>query len=329
MKQSLVLLTLLALVSVAHAHQDPARPGRLKMTRGLTLASASPGWLEKEINLNIKNEKPGDAIKQVLRAAGKSADKVEIDEGVAAPQISLSIKNVQTRDALAAIGRLAGATAYVTDDDDKIVVRLKKRSAVEVYTVSGFSSFPAEARKDFENALVTSREALAQIRTRLPEIVSMPGRPGFPANATLIQSFLPSKMVSLDVKDQDIREVLKTLLKQADVSYVLEEDIPEGKRHSFTFENVSLRTALDVVCESVGIGWGVKRSENKPLVQIGKKWAKKSLLGQSGPGMFPHYFDTSPGTDFSFTFPEIIGAPDFPVLPPTPVTTWGTPEIIL
>jgi type II secretory pathway component GspD/PulD (secretin) len=330
MKQSLVLLSLLALLSAAYAHQDPARPGRPRVARSVTFAGARPGWLDKEIDVSLKNQKLGDAVKQILKAAGKNVDKVEIDEGVASPQISVAAKGVKVRDALAAVGRLAGATAYVIDEDDKITVRMKKRDAVEVYTGYTISSsgMPAGARKEYENAMIASREALAQIRTEFPTIVSRPG--GF-SGAMATQSFLPDKSVSLDVKDQDVREILKTLLKQAEVDFVLEEDIPENKRHSFTFSNVSLRAALDVVCESVGVGWGVKRGEKKPLVHIGKKWAKKSLLGQTGFAPFPS-FDTFDGftSGFSFTLPEVVPPlAEFPTVLPTPPTTWGAPEIIL
>jgi hypothetical protein len=326
MKQTLVLLSLLALLSAAHAHQDPARPGRPRVTRNVAMINAQPGWLDKEIDINVKNQKPGDAVKQILKAAGKSADKVEIDEGVASPQISLSVKNVQVRDVLAAVGRLAGATAFVVDDDDKITVRLKKRNAVEVFTV-GSAAMSPEARKELENAFATSHEAIAQIRAEFPKIVGVQGNI---ASAMSVRSFLPDKSVSLDIKDQNVREILKTLLKQAEVDFILEEDIPEDRRHSFTFSNVSLRVALDVVCESVGVGWGVKRGEKKPLVHIGKKWAKKSQLGQAEFGAFPP-FDTFGGftSGFSYTLSDPPALSGFPATPPALPTTWGAPEIIL
>jgi hypothetical protein len=309
MKHALLLCTALAVGSTAHAQSRPAQAPRSSNSFTFTTsgsARAAVAWLEKEVNLSFRGEKPAEAVKIVLKAAGQTLDRVEIDEGLPTPEISLSVKGVQVRDALAAIGRLAAATTFISEKDDKVTVHLRKRSESHQFQVfTGMAeSIPAEARARVSEAIQAAR---AQTRAIHPMIT------GF-----MLNSYLPNKRVSLDVRNTDVRDALKTILKQADVDYVLESDIPDNKKHSFTFENVPLKTALDVLCESIGVGWRAQRGEGdkKVLVRIGKKWVDRRIgqllpefFGSGEPGGFPvegRGFDL-PDIYFPPVVPEAIG----------------------
>ncbi|MGC4044489.1 MAG: hypothetical protein QM758_11910 [Armatimonas sp.] len=314
MTRTLSLLTLCAIAAAAHAQQgevknaeprifEPAQiqgklrtlgPGQARafgLGQGRTLMTPTapamvqvaprPAWLDKEINLSFRNEKPMDAAKLVLKAAGRAVETVEVDKDLPAPQISLTVKNVQVGDALAAIGRLANAIAYVSEKDDKVTVSFRKRTnapATQVWTTFS-KNVPADMQKEINRAMEQSRTS---ITTAQPFV-----------NAYTLAARLPDKRVSLDVRNTDAREILKNLLKQADVDFMLEEDVPE-KKFSFTFENVSLRYALDAVCSSMEVGWSVQPGGGdkgaKATVRVGKKWTRRST-GSSN--LFGYGFDSN------------------------------------
>jgi hypothetical protein len=330
MKRILTLLALLPLAISVQAQQENnvattnRRPGTLRASpiarsprpaQGRALTFNGPAtvqfagrieWLEKEINVNFKNEKPGEAVKQILKAAGRKLDAVEVDEGLPAPEISLTVKNVKVRDVLAAIGRLANATAYVSEKDEKATVHLRKRMVefgAQVFT-STSDSFPAEAQAQINRAMKQAQEHIAVAKPFV--------------KATGIGSWLPDKRVSLDVRNTDAREILKALLKQADVNFVLEEDVPDDKKFSFTFEDVPLRMALDTVCASMKVGWGTQKSgeDKKATVRIGKKWVTpRTGVGHFAPFAGFQTFDFTAPAEAPFSLPEIIAGP----MPPASV----------
>ena len=79
-----------------------------------------------------------------------------------------------------------------------------------------------------------------------------------------------------------MRDILKEMLNKVDVGIALEDDVPDTK-HSFTFENVPLAVALDVVCRSVDIGWRAEKQAEKWVIRVGKKYARRrAFLRPSG-----------------------------------------------
>jgi hypothetical protein len=117
--------------------------------------------------------------------------------------------------------------------------------------------------------------------TRSP---SMPLLPDLPIIGNLFRTTPSlSKRVSLDKKNTDVRECFKELLKDADVSYALADDLPTDAK-SFTFSNVPLSTALDMICESIEVGWSAEQGpDGKPIVRIGKRYrgrSRQSSLGE-------------------------------------------------
>ena len=100
--------------------------------------------------------------------------------------------------------------------------------------------------------------------------------PDLPIVGSLFRSTLPNKRVSLDKKNADVRECLKDILKQADLSFALADDLPSDAK-SFTFSNVPIATALDMICESIEVGWTAERSgDGKPVVRVGKRYKSRS-----------------------------------------------------
>jgi hypothetical protein len=139
--------------------------------------------------------------------------------------------------------------------------------------------------------------------------------------------------VKLDVRNASIRDSLKDILKQAGLDYALEDDVPDDVKRSFTFENVPIATALDVICRSVDIGWSVqrtvetvdpssrstdKRSKSKTVVLIGKKYARRTTAFTPAPSL--NLFESVPGVRTLFevlpdlTTPEPVIAPLPPIL---------------
>ena len=70
-----------------------AAQGPTGVTRSLALAR--PAWLEKTIDVNIKNERPADALKRIVKQAGKNLESVEVDEGLSDIRLSLSARGVK------------------------------------------------------------------------------------------------------------------------------------------------------------------------------------------------------------------------------------------
>jgi hypothetical protein len=84
---------------------------------------------------------------------------------------------------------------------------------------------------------------------------------------------LPAVRVGVARRDAPIRDVLGDVLRQAKLDFAVDEDVPADDKHSFTFENVAITTALDVVCQSAGLGWRAEQTPGGVLVRVGKRYA--------------------------------------------------------
>lgn len=84
---------------------------------------------------------------------------------------------------------------------------------------------------------------------------------------------VPDVRVKLDAKNWSVRDALKQILQNAKVEFAIDEDVSNDLKRNIGFENITLMTALDVICQSSDIGW---RSEGTPkgtLVRISKRYA--------------------------------------------------------
>jgi len=84
---------------------------------------------------------------------------------------------------------------------------------------------------------------------------------------------LPSNRVKLDSHDALVRDSLKSILQQAKLEFALDEDISPTDKRSNTFENVTITTALNVICESAGLGWRAEPLSNGILIRVSKRYA--------------------------------------------------------
>lgn len=308
---SAALITL-SFASVVHAQEAPASGAfafpaqdgaRTRAGRAVALSGARPAWLEKLIDVNIKNERPADAAKRIVKQAGKKLENVEIGEGVSDVRLSLSVRGVKAGDALAAIGRIGGAIASVSERDEKVTVYLKKRNdrvatlselpAMSSLFVGGAdaAAFPKEQRIEIERAIADAGRAIDIARPKLDGIAkALPSMVSFPSAFAK----LPNKRVSIDLKKVEVRDALKKILGDAGVAYALDDDLPTETKYSFTFEDVPLGTALDLICSSAGVGWRSEKTDEKggALVKVGKKYRGNSRNG-----------------DLSFVFPGLDGKP--------------------
>jgi hypothetical protein len=283
----LSLAALAALIAVPALAQEATVPAVPALSAGVGVpqppAVAMPAWMSKEVSLDIRALGVLDAVKKVLLAAGVDADKVEADfELPKDVQITLSLKGARANDALAGIARLGGAVAYVSETNGKTSVVLRKRQtavAPNVYTLNadGYRSAIAALPGVPSPGIVDNqvRRALTMAQNTIREV---------PAFVTVMSArSLPDKRVSLDKRGADVRDALKDVLKQAGIDYALEEDVPEKLKRSFTFENVPIGTALDVICKSAEIGWRAERSGDKTIVRVGKKYADIGVRGRTVP----------------------------------------------
>ncbi len=209
---------------------------------------------EKSLDIKVKEGTVLDVIKQICEKAGldyEIEDAIEIKG-----QVSITMSDVSVGNALDnAAGWLGGGWKAERKGNKTKILFGKK------YSGPGFkwSMGPGGAGQVF--SAPTPGVAL------LPDL---------PIVGSLFRSTLPNKRVSLDKKNADVRECLKDILKQADLSFALADDLPSEAK-SFTFSNVPIATALDMICESIEVGWTAERSgDGKPLVRVGKRYKSRS-----------------------------------------------------
>ena len=262
--------------------------------------ASQPDSLKAKVAIDANNASFKDVIRQI-------ADQVKIpvefaDDVPADLKVTMTLKNVAASDALRLLTREAGVSwgySKTSKDGKKTeAIRIsKKRQSVVAYsgrpeTVFRFPSAdtPEGAMKAAQDAMKNKqyeeviRGALAASREAL-RASSAASRDAFSAYSTASSrtpyfgafsaAALPDKRVKLDSRNARLRDVLKDVLKQADLSYALDNDVPEDVKRSFTFENVPISMALDLITRSVDIGWRAeKQKDGKVLVVIGKKYAR-------------------------------------------------------
>lgn len=90
---------------------------------------------------------------------------------------------------------------------------------------------------------------------------------------TQFDGMFPKTRVKLDVRQGEVRQALSDLFKQAKVDFAIDEDVTGAG--TFVFENVTLNTALNTVCESAGIGWNAEQTPSGLLIRIGKRYVRR------------------------------------------------------
>lgn len=307
MKKSVFLFsTLLALcpasLQAAHAQTPapaappatpaplPARADAFRAYSALSAASAEPSWLDQKISVDISDATVADAVQKVLDAANVKDATVTPEFTLPADvRVTVKANNIAARDALAAVARFGGALAYITTSStinndvkqDKTTVTLRKRTVIITPPVITTPRTP--------NLPGNSGDLRGRIQSEVERALATGQAYSYYLGGS---SRLPNKTVSLDVKNKDVRDALKDVLKQASLDYALEDDVPENVKKSFTFENVPIATALDVICGSAQVGWraeavplveGQKAANRKYVVRIGKKYAGRRLGGAFEP----------------------------------------------
>lgn len=248
----------LALVALSAGAQDTdeATVGQVRSSvrssgQGVAIArTTGPAWLEKKIDIDIRNASVKDAVKSVLAAAGVAKFDFATETDIPTEmRLTVAVKGVRARDALAAVSRLGGAVAYVSQSDKETVIQLRPRT---------------------ENA---------------PIVIPMPNQPRILPDIPTIfgngRAALANKKVSLDRRDTDLRDILKELLKKAEVDFVLEDGVPDDARRSFVFNDIPLSSALDLICQSADLAWSVNQTGKRQVVRIYKPKPRQSLRGNT------------------------------------------------
>lgn len=220
---------------------------------------------EKTLDIQVKDGTALDVIKQICEKAGityELEDKVSGDN-----KVSIAMRGVSVGNALDNAAGWLGCGWKAEKKGDKVKVYFGKKYPGPGYR---WGISPNGAGQVFTTATP-----------------SMPLLPDIPIIGNLFRTSPSlSKRVSLDKKNTDVRECFKELLKDAELSYALADDLPSEPK-SFTFSNVPLSTALDMICESIEVGWVTENGpDGKPLVRIGKRYKGRSRLGSSDVSVF-------------------------------------------
>lgn len=206
---------------------------------------------EKSLNIEIKEGNALDVIKEICKQAGL---EYKIEENLKSDsKVSLTMRGVSVGNALDNAAGWLGCGWKAEKKGEKVTILFGKK-------------YPGPGFRWTKGANGRSQVFTAPSPT-------MPVLPDLPIIGNLFRpATLPSKRVSLDKKSTDVRECLKEILKNADISYALADDLPSEPK-SFTFSNVPISTALDMICESIEVGWTVEAgSDGKPLVRVGKRY---------------------------------------------------------
>ena len=260
-------LTLVALTGLGLAigsqvrAQDEARPAPAPAAA----LSQTDAWLDKKVDIEVKDASPADLLKTVLEKIGLGDTK--IPEGVAKREgkYSLSMNGVRAGDALQTACQIAGVRSIVRIRDGKPSLTLTPGGRDNSFFIPWTGQAAAPDRRQLE-ALVRGTMPRPQVAMPAVRASNLAGRYAI----AVAGPKLPDKRVSLDVRKHNLRDLLKDVLKQADVDFILEDGVPDDVKKSFTFEDVPLSAALDAICRSADLGWWTETKDKKLVVHIGK-----------------------------------------------------------
>ena len=216
---------------------------------------------KKRLDIEVKEGTALDVVKQVCEKAGL---EYAIEDGIKSDvKVMLTMQGVSVGSALDNAAGWLGCGWKSEKNGEKIKILFGKK-----YPGPGFkwTIGPGGAGQRF-----TAPSATMPLLPDLPIVGNL-----FTRSATL-----PSKRVSLDKKNTDVRECFKEILKQANLSFALADDLPSDPK-SFTFADISIATALDMICESIEVGWmAEKDGEGKVTVRVGKRYKGRSSRSTS------------------------------------------------
>lgn len=268
---------------------------------GSQIAAVKPTWMSNRVSVNVKSVTVAQATREVLDKAGVKNYTLFLSGGLAylvkdgqlfggqseenfarpyANPVTLTAQSVTAEDALKRIASAAGVEFSFRTEDNQLTVMASKTAAGfgTVYSISPKSAIdPAIVA-----ALTQAQKAAGNVQMFLsPNATDY--RSAYSSTFLRFGARLPDVRVKLDVRGGDVRDALQTVLKQANLDYALEDDVPDAPKRSFTFENVPIATALDVLCKSADIGWRAETHGGKTLVRVGKKYAASanSLSGSA------------------------------------------------
>ncbi len=209
----------------------------------------------KKLDIEVKDSAALDVVKQICEKAGL---EYELEDGLKADgKVGIVMRSVSVGNALDSAAGLLGCGWKAEKKGDKIKISFSKK-----HPGPGFN---------FRMGTGRTGQAFSTVAPSVPFLGDLPLIGDRFRSATL-----PSKRVSLDKKNTDVRECFKELLKDADLSYALADDLPTDAK-SFTFSNVPLSTALDMICESIEVGWVAESGpDGKPVIRIGKRYKSRS-----------------------------------------------------
>jgi predicted RNA-binding Zn-ribbon protein involved in translation (DUF1610 family) len=288
----------------------PAAPSAPQGRFSTIYFAADDETLQTKVALDAKDMPVVEALKQVLDQAKV---KYDIDSDVPTDKkITMTLKNVPLSAVLGILTREAGVGWHYSR-------KLKADKAKEVEKSGRAAKFDAA---DFETTIRISKKGASNVIALMPggavrvestqraveEAMARARSATTMPDSLLYNAYtparMPDKLVKVDSRNANLRDVLKDVLKQAGLDYALEDDVPEDVKRSFTFENIPISMALDVICRSAEIGWRAERSgtgkEIKTVVRIGKKYVRRGGTVNSFGGF---------GANFPYTPTPIVTVP--------------------
>jgi len=202
----------------------PART-RLSITSVPQVASvyiAEDETLRTKVELEANDMPVVDALKKVLDQAKV---KYEIDSDVPTDKkVTMTLKNVPLSVVLSLLTREAGVSWYYTRNvktdkpdkadkpekkDEEAIIKISKKGPSNVFALTPGGAIRVERGAAIADAM------------RQAELANRSAFAYYP----VITARLPDKMVKIDARNQNLRDILKDVLKQAGLDYALEDDV--------------------------------------------------------------------------------------------------------
>ena len=197
--------------------------------------------------------------------------------------------------------------AAPAEPDTKTQTEAEKKQMTEAMKALG------EARKAYSDADRKRIEEMVKALQNNNMRVRGLSAPAYYMNAAR----LPSKTISLDLKNVAARDAVVKVLEEAKLDYVINDDFPQDAKLSLSVSGVQVSTALDLITQSAGVRWAAEKRDNKIIVRVGRKVTGSNL----------YYRGNGSGTSFELNglefntdgdSPSIFVTPNLPTMPALP-----------
>lgn len=219
---------------------------------------------KQKASLELKGSKPEEALLTLLKqldsdyhfdTAFYPLGGTEID----LPERGLNLKltNASGAKALDALTQAIGIGWWAEKENEKVMVHIVKLRE----TMGHFEMLERMGINVKE--LVAPAIAVAADASRYAGFAEL-------ASLDALGGGLSSKKVSINATTpREVRSLIEELCKQGEVIFAIDSDVPSSSK-ALAFENVSLRTALEVLCSTAKLSMSVSNRGEKTTIQFSR-----------------------------------------------------------